>query len=116
MAAGMQATLRTAARLALVLALLSGWSAGLLHPFQHVDADGRLVHLAGVPVGGDSQPASPAADKLCDVLAGLAAVLPGAQGGVFHPDEAQAICVAAEGEPRPASPPPFFAQGPPTLL
>ena len=114
----MQATLRTAARLALVLALLSGWSAGLLHPFKHVDADGRLVHLAGAPAGsgGDTQPASPTADKLCDVLAGLAAVLPGAHGGVFHPQGTQAICVAAEGEPRPASPPPFFAQGPPTLL
>jgi len=116
MAAGMDATLRTAARLALVLALLSGWSAGLLHPFKHVDADGRLVHLAGVPAGGDSQPASPATDKLCDVLAGLTACLPGAAATIADLAGADPAAAHFAGEPRPAATPPFFAQGPPTLL
>jgi len=116
MAAGMQATLRTAARLALVLALLSGWSAGLLHPFKHVDADGRLVHLSGVPAGGDSQPASPAADQLCDVLAGLSACLPGTVAALADLSAAQPAAVPFAREPRPAAAPPFFAQGPHQLL
>jgi hypothetical protein len=116
MTAGMQAALRTAARLTLVLALLSGWSAGLLHPFEHVDADGRLVHLFGVSAGGDRQPAAPAADKLCDVLAGLAACLPGTAASVPDFGAAQPVAGDFADEPFAAAAPPFFAQGPPTLL
>jgi hypothetical protein len=116
MAAGMQATLRTAARLALVLALLSGWSAGLLHPFKHVDEAGRLVHLAGTAGSSDGQPGSPAADKLCDVLAGLAACLPGSAASFATPGGTHGAVFHTVGELRPAGAPPFFAQGPPTLL
>lgn len=115
----MQGLYRPLARATLVLtllsALISGWNAGLLHPFKHVDENGRLVHLAGAPVG-DSQPASPATDKLCDVLAGLAACLPGATSVVAELAGTQFVACDFAGEPRAADAPPFLSQGPPTLL
>jgi hypothetical protein len=56
------------ARLLLVVALLAGWQAALLHPLEHVDGQGELVH-AGHEEG------SPAdrAENLCDALAALTA-------------------------------------------
>lgn len=102
--------LRRLARLALVLVLLSGWNAGLLHPLKHTDEAGRLVHLHG---GGN--PAGTAADKLCDVLGGLPclpAVSPsGAPDLASRPVPDASVTIVSGGEA-----PPFFAQGPPALL
>jgi hypothetical protein len=102
--------LRWVARLALVLVLLSGWTEGLLHPLEHTDEAGRLVHLHG---GGN--PAGTAADKLCDVLGGLpclpAHATLGAPPAASRSIPGASTTIAPGGEP-----PPFLAQGPPALL
>lgn len=102
--------LRGLARLALIAVLLSGWTAGLLHPLTHTDEAGRLVHFHG-----DGKPAGTAADKLCDVLGALAC-LPGYFGGGATDLASLSVSnpyatIASGGEA-----PPFFAQGPPALL
>lgn len=60
-------------RLSLAALLLSAWQAALLHPLQHVDAQGAFVHIPG---GGMSKaPGDKRAPNAppCDVLAAVAA-------------------------------------------
>lgn len=101
------------ARLLLVLALLAGWQAALVHPIEHVDEHGHLVHI-GDEHHGDA-PSNPSA-KLCDALSALTACA--TQEGL------PLLALAAEQRPfsfvaarlRRADPPPFLSQGPPPLL
>ena len=94
------------ARVFLVVALLAGWQAALLHPLQHADGAG-LVHL-----GGKSS------DKnvTCDVLGALAACTPQAQLSFDLPMPGRESPVSPTTEWRFAQPPPFLAQGPPSFL
>jgi len=94
------------ARVFLLVALLAGWQAALLHPLQHADKHG-LVHL-----GGKSS------DKnvTCDVLGALAACTPQAQLAFDLPVPGRESPVSPTTEWRLAQPPPFLAQGPPALL
>lgn len=94
------------ARVFLVVALLAGWQAALLHPLQHSDAGG-LVHLGGKP--SDKSAA-------CDVLAALAACAPQAQLAFDIPVPGRESPVSSKTEWRLAQPPPFLAQGPPSFL
>jgi hypothetical protein len=93
------------ARVFLVVALLAGWQAALLHPLQHAD-DGGLVHLGG-------KPSEKSAD--CDALAALAACAPHAQLAFEVPVPGRESPVSPQTEWRLAQPPPFLAQGPPAL-
>jgi hypothetical protein len=93
------------ARVFLVVALLAGWQAALLHPLRHAD-DGRLVHLGG-------KPSEKSAD--CDALAALAACAPQAALAFALPAPGRADPVSPPTERRRAQPPPFLAQGPPAL-
>jgi hypothetical protein len=102
--------LRRLARLVLVLVLLSGWTAGLLHPLKHTDEAGRLVHLHG---GGN--PAGAAADKLCDVLGALPC-LPADSPPSAQDLGSRALTDASATFTSGGEAPPFFAQGPPALL
>jgi hypothetical protein len=63
--------MRRACALLLALALLAGWRAALLHPLEHSDRDGALVHLAGHERPGQDEQGD-GAQPLCDVLAALA--------------------------------------------
>jgi hypothetical protein len=94
------------ARVFLVVALLAGWQAALLHPLQHADAGG-LVHLGGKP--SDKSAA-------CDVLAALAVCAPQAQLAFDIPVPGRESPVSSKTEWRLAQPPPFLAQGPPSFL
>ena len=66
-------------RLLLVAALLVGWQAALVHPLEHVDDRGGLVHAAGDPDSGQ------AGGLLCDLIDAMTAVVGSA-----------AACVAAD--------------------
>jgi ATP phosphoribosyltransferase regulatory subunit HisZ len=99
------------ARLLLVVALLAGWQASLVHPLEHVDAEGVLVHA-----GHDEGSSTDRAENLCDALAALTACATQA-ATVFEVEKSEAkhSSFAAERLRR-ADPPPFLSQGPPTLL
>ena len=93
------------ARVFLVVALLAGWQAALLHPLLHAD-DGRLVHLGGKP--SEKSPG-------CDAIASLAACAPQAGLAFDVPHPGTHRPVSEKSEWRAAQPPPFLAQGPPAL-
>ena len=99
---------------ALAAALLFAGQAALLHPLQHVDKHGALVHV------GDGQSrshdSSDSSGKLCDVLASLTAFAsaPIAIPAVTIPTQFQPAYRA--GELRISGAPPFLSQGPPALL
>jgi hypothetical protein len=99
------------ARLLLVLALLAGWQAALVHPIEHIDAEGALVHAGQ----NDDSPAE-RAENLCDAFAALTACATQA-AIVFEVEKSEAkhSSFAAERLRR-ADPPPFLSQGPPALL
>ena len=60
------------ARLFLTVALLAGWQAALLHPLQHVNGQGGLVHVTD----GESGKTDSGSSGLCDALAALTACAP----------------------------------------
>lgn len=63
-------SLARALRLFLAAALLAGWQAALVHPLQHADEAGRLVHLSGA--GSHEHEGRGGAAPLCDAIAALA--------------------------------------------
>jgi hypothetical protein len=98
------------ARLVVVAALLAGWQAALLHPLQHSDAHGGFLHLDGKPSG------QPDKSGLCDVLAALTACAQHALLAFEPPAQGREGALFAETQWRLPEPPPFFAQGPPSLV
>jgi hypothetical protein len=94
------------ARVFLVVALLAGWQAALLHPLYHADEQG-LVHLGGKP--SDKSAA-------CDALAALTACAPQAQFDFELSVPGRESPLSPTTEWRFAQPPPFLAQGPPAFL
>jgi hypothetical protein len=95
----------------LVIALLVAWQGSLLHPLQHVDHSGRLVHLQD----GET-PASGSVDGLCDALAALGACLGASPAASFEPLPGYLLAFRSPAAVLTASAPPFLAQGPPPLL
>jgi hypothetical protein len=104
--------LRRLAPVFLTLALLAGWQGALLHPLQHFDEYGALVHLADGHAGDQK----PGKSGLCDALAALAACVAGAPLFLAYVDCVQQPLASHPFEPRAAQAPPFLAQGPPPLL
>jgi hypothetical protein len=99
------------ARILLALVLLAGWQAALVHPLEHVDEHGHLVH-AGDGHGDKSDPAA----KLCDALSALTACAASdAAVAVVAFSQENGFTVVARVL-RKADPPPFLSQGPPALL
>ena len=94
------------ARVFLVVALLAGWQAALLHPLQHSEAGG-LVHLGSKPSDKSATCDALAALTACAVHAPLAFEAPALDQGAFR---------FFASRPRAAEAPPFLAQGPPALL
>jgi hypothetical protein len=66
-------------RLLLVVALLAGWQASLLHPLEHRDEAGALVHLANGADADSHEHDTGGKSLLCDLIAALAACAPHAQ-------------------------------------
>jgi hypothetical protein len=98
------------ARVLLAAALLAGWQAALVHPLEHLDGSGALVHLS------ENQDGHPEKSVLCDALAALtacAAQTPLSQPAVPSLDEARFTLRLAV---RVADSPPFLAQGPPAPI
>ena len=95
------------ARLALAAAFVLAGQAALLHPLQHVDQQGSLVHVPGK----DKTPG-----KLCDTLAALTACVPDAPQLFAAAESVGTLPIAYLRVPRLAEAPPFLSQGPPTLL
>ena len=88
----------------LALTLLAGWQAAQVHPLEHLDDHGELVHL------GHSH------DEVqldCYLLDALAACAPSSCGSGVVPWSAPGMPPNLESAPRPAEPVPFLAQGPP---
>ena len=92
--------------------LFRSWQAALVHPLQHVDAAGALVHA------GHDHDGAPAdrAEKLCDVFASLAACAPQAALALDLEQSREKHSSFAAERLRRADPPPFLSQGPPALL
>ena len=110
--------LRRLALALLAVALFAGWQEALLHPLEHVDEDGELVHVAhdrSHSHDGDENPSDPS-DKLCSALAALTACAPEAPARGFDPDLGDVTFLSQYGPPRAAEAPPFLAQAPPALL
>ena len=97
---------------ALTAALLFAGQAALLHPLQHVDKHGALVH-AGDRHSGDHKDSS---GNLCDALAALIACVPDAPRVLAVADQVDLLPTQRQAAPRTAEAPPFLSQGPPALL
>lgn len=100
--------LRRFARALLAFALIAGWQAALLHPIQHVDKFGALVH-AGERSGSTTE-------LLCDKLAALTACVPEAPALYAAAPPHLPLIEVLQDAPRIAQAPPFLSQGPPSLL
>ena len=95
------------ARVALALALIFASQTALLHPLQHVDQVGGLIHVPGK---------DKASGPLCDALAALTACLSDAPQAFAVAATVEALPAAYLRVPRLADAPPFYSQGPPALL
>jgi len=104
---------RLLATVFLAAVLLAGWQAALLHPLQHTDAHGALVHLGD---GRSGPPQSSGGSKLCDALAALTACAPSAPPAFEPPAADHHVFRLSASRPRAAEAPPFLAQGPPAHL
>lgn len=110
------------ARLFLALALVAGWQASLLHPLEHRDAHGALVHAHGAGAAAlEAGPADAPAPEdstagLCEVLAALGACVV-----AFAPAAPGALAVAPVSLLRAGARPglrtrhAYRAQAPPSL-
>ena len=102
----------------LAVALLGGWRESLLHPLEHVDEHGGLVHVAAAP-GSDARGENDHEDgnpsqRLGDSLAALTACAAGAPQSLTPQQPGHCSAPSAyQGAPRAAEAPPFLSQGPP---
>lgn len=103
------------ARAFLAVTLLAAWQVALLHPLQHVDSNGDLVHVSDARSPG-SDPSSEPSDNLCDALGALGACASGTTGTLTLPSLVYETLLQVAAAPRRAQQPPFLAQAPPILL
>lgn len=106
---------RAVARFLLIVALLAGWQAALVHPLEHVDERGHLVHTGDGHDRGDRSSSDPSA-KLCDALSALMAFAASGKPQTVLEAECSSHYAFLAERLRRADPPPFLSQGPPALL
>jgi len=103
-------------RISLVALLCAAWQSALLHPLQHVDANGVFVHVPGshVPKApGEKGGTSPS----CDAIAAVAACVSGAAPlAVAALPVADLVYLRDAAAPTRAPTPAYRSQAPPTLL
>lgn len=97
-------------RLLLVAALLAGGHAALVHPLQHVDDSGSLVHAAGDHDSGQ------AGGLLCDLIDAMTAVVGSAAACVAADAPVHGAVFALAQSARGSAPLAPSSRGPPTLL
>lgn len=98
-------TLARTLRLILAATLLAAWQGALVHPLEHADGHGGLVHLPG----GDGD-----ADARCDAIAAVATCVGGRVPLVLpFPVAGAAVLSVAAPAPRAAAPPAYRSQAPP---
>jgi len=99
-------------RVLLAVALLEAWQGALVHPIEHVDEAGALVHLADGHAGGERDGSAP--DPLCDAIAALAVGVSGPAGFVLAtPQGADAPLARHAAGPRAAVFTAYRSQAPP---
>lgn len=98
----------------LAVALLAGWQAALVHPLQHADHSGRLVHLSGGSSHHEEH--GNGATALCDAIAALAVCAHGSpEPPVVAPAAAERALGFAAMPARCAPPLAYRSQAPPRL-
>ena len=104
-------TLARALRLVLAAVLLAAWQGALVHPLEHADGHGGLVHLSG-DTGHDDEGGG--SNALCDAIAAVAACI---DGRIALAVPASAVAEIAAAAPvaflRGAPPPAYRSQAPP---
>jgi len=110
-------TLARALRLLLAVALLAAWQGALLHPLEHADSHGNLVHAGGAHShSADPQEGGSGATAACDAIAALTACIPDAASPVLGGTRAHGrIAALAQDAPAGATRPPYQSQAPPAL-
>lgn len=107
-------TLARALRLILAAVLLAAWQGALVHPLEHVDGHGGLVHLSGGDDGHDHDDGKGGPNALCDAIAAVAACI---DGRIALAVPASAVAAIAAAAPvaflRGAPPPAYRSQAPP---
>lgn len=108
-------TLARALRLVLAAALLAAWQGALVHPLEHADGHGGLVHLSGGHDGHDhDDEGGPSA--LCDAIAAVAAFVDGRLLLAIASSAVADVAAAAPVSiPRGAPPPAYRSQAPPQV-
>lgn len=102
-----------ALRLFLAAALLAAWQGALVHPLEHLDVHGGLVHLDGKD-GRDGRDGKRGNDAQCDALAAVAACVDGRIPlAVPHPAAAAVAVAAPAAVLRGVPPPAYRSQAPP---
>jgi hypothetical protein len=113
-------TLARAFRLLLLAAaLLAGWQGALLHPLEHHDSRGGLVHVAGIygPQSDSQHKSGNDPNALCDVIAALTACVEGSPPiAVAAHQEHDPLPALHRPAPAGATAPPYRSQAPPALL
>ena len=106
--------LRRLLRLLLAAALLAAWQGALLHPIEHIDRAGQLVHVAGT-THDPNEDGGPSA--LCDAIAAVAGCVgEGPKQLIVPPAGGESVAIAAAGEPRGSPPRYYSSRAPPSLL
>ena len=101
-------------RIVLAVALLAAWQNALVHPVEHVDEHGGLVHLAGGHDGHGHEDEEGGPSALCDAIAAVAACVDGPAGIVFAvPQGVKAFFAWQAGELRHAPLLAYRSQAPP---
>lgn len=104
-------TLARALRLVLAAALLAAWQGALVHPLEHADGHGGLVHLSS-DTGHDDEGSGP--NALCDAIAAVAACVDGRIVlAVPSPAVAEIAAAASVAFLRGVPPPAYRSQAPP---
>lgn len=100
-------------RLVLAATLLAAWQGALVHPLEHFDAHGGLVHLSGGQDGHDHDDES-GPSALCDAVAAVAACVDGRVPLALSFFGAEAVALPEPvSAPRGPAPPAYRSQAPP---
>ena len=108
--------LARALRLVLAAALLAAWHGALVHPLEHFDEHGGLVHLSGGHDGHDHDGEDGGPSALCDAVAAVAVCVDGRVSLALSFSGAEAVAPSEPVQaPRAVAPPAYRSQAPPQV-
>jgi hypothetical protein len=103
-------------RFVLAATLLAAWHGALVHPLEHFDEHGGLVHLSVGQDGHDHDPDHDqgGANALCDAMAAVAVCVDGRVSVALSFSGAEAVAPSKPVQaPRAVAPPAYRSQAPP---